>query len=869
MKYLVMLLFSLYPLLLSAQMVEGIVKNKERSQPISDVVVTLTDKKNNTVAYAFTDENGFFQLKWDAFPDSLVLHFKLLGYESQDLALPKPLHKLEIFLISQAFELKEVAIKPSYVRVREDTIAYNVMALQSQDDKNIGDVLRKIPGLVVSKSGGITYQGNPIGKFYIESMNLLERRYGIATNNVPVDAVSSVEVIENHQPLKTLKGDVFSSDAAINLKLKSNKLARPVGTAEVGGGYGFDDLLWRLNVFGLEVEKDRQTILMYKTNNTGDDITAELNEQTLSISNLASYIPLPKNLLNETGFSYPNFDEQRYLFNKMHVVSLNHLRKTGEDTQFRLNVNYLNDMRDEKNAQTSAYFLEDGALVINESTLQERKMNALDGIVTYTDNSSGRYLNNTLKTLIRWTDTRSDIQTRTPISQQYDLSDFYIQNDLKLTKKINGRVWNFTSFMRYFSTPQQMKVAADTTDWDFRQKIERGGFFTQNETYMVFNKGLSSFQIHGALEASLDHLNTNLEPAPAIFNEVENRLHSAYLKLSITPQYSFKYKRFGLTLRSPLVFHGLNVSDKQYDTDNQFTYFYLDPSVSLSYRLNPLLSISGSGSYTNHIGDITDFILAYVMPDYTRLYTNSGILAQSKNLKYSLKLNHKDPLNGFYYNLNASYLHRNRNLIGQQRFVDRMIVSDNKAQNNSMEILDGMGYVSKNFYDAKTNFSLTAQYTLIKSERLQQGVAYPHQSAIWSLTPKVSVVVKQYATLSYEASISNNSLSISRAKQGKIQTSFDQVSQRLKGYYFPNKKLKFKAQAEYLYNEITTSTHSKYVFVDLELNYTHKQLEYALAWNNILNQKEYAYTVYNGLDTYQYNYRLRPQNMLVSVIFKY
>ncbi|MDR0843897.1 MAG: hypothetical protein LBN71_01640, partial [Tannerella sp.] len=89
------------------------------------------------------------------------------------------------------------------------------------------------------------------------------------------------------------------------------------------------------------------------------------------------------------------------------------------------------------------------------------------------------------------------------------------------------------------------------------------------------------------------------------------------------------------------------------------------------------------------------------------------------------------------------------------------------------------------------------------------------------------------------------------------------------GYYFPNKKLKFKAQAEYLYNEITTSAHSQSVFVDLEINYTHKRLEYALAWNNILNQKEYAYTLYNGLDTYQYNYRLRPQSILASVIFKY
>jgi hypothetical protein len=869
MRYIAAILFFLYPLFLPAQTVEGLVKNKENAQAIADVVVTLSDKKDNTLAFGFTDKNGVFQLTFDAPSDSLALHFTLLGYESQTIPLPKPLRKLEVFLTPKAFQLKEVAIRPEYVRIKEDTISYNVMALQTQDDRSIGDVMRKIPGLEVSKSGGITYQGNPIGNFYIEGMDLLERKYGIATNNVPADAISSVEVIENHQAIKTLKGEIFSAAPAINLKMRKHKLARPVGTVEAGGGYAFNDLLWQLSAFSLGVGDKSQTILMYKTNNTGEDLTSEFSEQTISSANVASYRPLPAILLNETGFSYPPINESRYLFNQSHVVSLNHLKKTDEDKQFRVNVNYQNDVRNETSSRTSSYFLGDGALVINESSLLERKMNALDGMLTYTENATGRYINDALKTLVRWTDTRSDIHNRTPLSQQYALSDFYIQNDLKFTKKMGGRIWNITSFTRYFSTPQQLTVAADTTDSDFRQKIERGGFFTQNETYIVFNKGLSSLQINGALEASLDHLNTNLAPAPAIFDKVENQLNSAYLKLSLTPQYSFKYNRFGLTLRAPLIFHELSVSDKQYDTDNPFTYFYLDPSLSLSYRLNPLLSISGSGSYTHHIGDITDFMLSYVMPDYTRLHTTSGILAQSKSLKYALKLNHKDPLNGFYYNLNGSYSKQSRNLIAQQGFVDRMIVLSNREQDTSMEIWDGMGYIGKNFYNAKTNVSLTAQYTLIKSERLQQGVAYPHQSAIWSLTPKVSLIVKQYATLSYEAVFSNNSLSISRAKLGTKQTSFNQISQQLKAYYFPNKKLKIKAQAEYLYNEITSSTHSEFVFVDLELNYTHKKLEYALAWDNILNQKEYAYTTYNGLDTYQYTYRLRPQSLLASVRFNY
>jgi hypothetical protein len=865
--YLAAVLFFLYPCLLSAQAVEGIVKSKENLQPIEDVVVTLSDKQGKTVAYGFTGKNGAFRLRLDASPDSLTLHFSLLGYESQTAPLPKPLRGLEIFLVTKAFQLKEVSVRPEYVRVKEDTISYNVMALQTQDDRSIGDVLRKIPGLEVSKSGGIAYQGIPIGNFYIEGMDLMERKYGVITNNVPSDAVSSIEIIENHQAVKTLKGEIPSLTPAINLKLKSNRLARPVGTVEAGAGYGFDDWLWQLNTFGLEVGKEHQTILLYKTNNAGKDITAELNEQTLSVDNLASYSPLPASLLNETGFSYPPVNESRYLFNKTHVVSLNHLLKTGADTQLRANINYQNDVRNETSSRISSYFLGDSALVINERSLLERKINTLDGQLTYTDNASGHYLNNALKTLVRWKDIRSDIQNQAPVFQQVDISDFYIQNELKYTKKMGGRIWNMTSFVRYFSLPQQLTVEADSMDWDFRQKIERGGFFTQNETYIAYNKGLSSFQINGVLEASLDNLSTGL--IHTLSDSTDNRLRSAYVKLSMSPQYRFDNGKTSFSVQSPFIFHGLDVSDKHYNTDNQSTYFYLNPSININYKFNSLLNLSGSGSYTSHIGDITDFMLSFVMPDYTRLRTSSGILAESKSLKYSLRLNYKDPLKGLYYNLNGSYLKRSKNLISQQRFINRMIVSGYTKQDNSMDIWNGMGYIGQNFYNAKTNISLTAQYMLIKSEQLQQGIAYPLQSAIWSLTPKVSVIVKKYATLSYEAAISNNSMSITSPNNRKTKTAVNQISQQLKGYLFPHKNLKFKAQAEYLYNEIAASVHSQSVFMDMEVNYTHKQLEFTLAWNNILNQKEYAYTLYNGLDTYQYNYRLRPQNLLASIIFKY
>lgn len=102
----------------------------------------------------------------------------------------------------KAIELKEVAVKPSAIWKRNDTINYSVAELKSAQDRTIGDLLKKLPGVEVSKSGAISYNGKPINKFYIEGLDLLESKYSIATNNLPVDEVSTVQLLENHQFIK-------------------------------------------------------------------------------------------------------------------------------------------------------------------------------------------------------------------------------------------------------------------------------------------------------------------------------------------------------------------------------------------------------------------------------------------------------------------------------------------------------------------------------------------------------------------------------------------------------------------------------------------------------------------------------------------
>jgi len=870
MRGIITILFLLSAFVLPAQQtVEGIVKSKTTALPVESAVVLLLDNKDNTLAYGFTDMKGNFLLTFTAQTDSLLLEISLLGYESCITTISKPFQKLNITLNPKDIQLKEVKINPKYVRLKEDTIVYNVSSLQTQNDRNIGDILKKIPGIEVSKSGGVTYEGNPINTFYIEGMDLLQKKYGIAVNNVPSDAVSEVEVIENHQPVKILRGEIPSFTAAINLRLKDKSKFRPVGMAEIGGGYGFDDILWFVKAFGLQVQQNSQSLLMYKTNNTGNDITLELNDQTLSLTEADElrFNSTRSRLLNSTEFSNPPIEEPRYLFNQTHTISLNQLWRTSEDKQLRLNVNYVHDARKEETTQFSSYFLEDSAWVINEYKFVKRRENGLEGMLTYSENSSINYLNNELKVKSLWSNTLMDIQNQSPVNQKFDYSYLNIQNNLRFTRKSGSKIWNFRSLTGYFTQPQQLVIQTNVED-DPNQQIERSGFYTYNTSYMIRHIGKSTFRFNGELEATLNNLNTDLTYF-ALTDSINNRLHTDYIRTALTVNYSYKLKNLNISVNIPVNYYILNVKDRQYHNRQTRNSVYVTPLLTINYPMTSLTSISATASYNYNPGtDISDFMSSYILQDYKTLYS-AGLQNLMKGIRYSLRLNHKDALNGFYYNISATRNRQTGSRINRQGFKNGIIVSEYALMNTNTDNWTVVGYISKKLFFQGLSVSFNTQYLQNTSKRVQQDILYPVRMQTLLLAPKINAILMRSVNLAYEVNFSYMQADIDSPLKGKTKNVRNQYSHKFTGYYFINKNLDFKAQAEYFNNEVVASQKATLTFVDLGLVYRHRQFNFELNWNNILNQSAYTYTIYSGLDIYQYTYALRPQSISASIVFKF
>ncbi len=227
---------------------------------LSGTVIDTTGKKlqNATVSvinpntklvhgYALTNTEGYYQIKvYQA--ENLAIRATHVGFGLNEKPVQKNLFVYNFILSPSSYSLPEVIIKnQNLIFLKGDTLNYNVSQFIKPQDRTIGDIIKNLPGIVVSSTGTITYNGKPINKFYIDGDDILGDRYVIGTNTIPADVASAIQILENHQPIKMLEDKIISENAAINIKLKESSKLRVFGSGNIETGAPFNSTDGRLN----------------------------------------------------------------------------------------------------------------------------------------------------------------------------------------------------------------------------------------------------------------------------------------------------------------------------------------------------------------------------------------------------------------------------------------------------------------------------------------------------------------------------------------------------------------------------------------------------------------------------------------------
>ncbi len=285
---------------------------------------------DGTTVYGFdiTGADGKFLFECKSTVDSVRIMVTGFYLKGTSRTIPLPTGELDFLVEFEAATLNEVVVRAEPVKRRSDTLSYIVSAYtDSLVDRSIGDVMKKMPGIDVSDAGEIRYNNRPINKFYIEGLDLMGGRYGVAVNNVRAKDIVRVEVMENHQPIRALEGLEYSPNAAINLRLKNSAKGSFISSIQLGAGY--KPWLWNGELAMMYFTGKWQTMTAYKTNNAGQDVTSELESFYDQLQEEYSSLSVHKPIT-------PDTDKERYMDNETHAVSVSNIFKLSEDSDHML-----------------------------------------------------------------------------------------------------------------------------------------------------------------------------------------------------------------------------------------------------------------------------------------------------------------------------------------------------------------------------------------------------------------------------------------------------------------------------------------------------------------------------------------------------
>ncbi len=181
----------------------GTVADAQTGEAVSGVVIRALNANGKATAFASSTASGSYSIKVNA--ETASISFRRIGYET--LVLPVSYNFSNgVRMTAKETQLNDVIVNAPDIYAKGDTLVFNVERYANAKDNAIIDVIKRLPGIRVEEDGTIKYQGKPINKFYIDGNDFIGGQYGLATENISHEDVKSVEVMENHQPVKALEG---------------------------------------------------------------------------------------------------------------------------------------------------------------------------------------------------------------------------------------------------------------------------------------------------------------------------------------------------------------------------------------------------------------------------------------------------------------------------------------------------------------------------------------------------------------------------------------------------------------------------------------------------------------------------------------
>lgn len=815
----------------------GMVVDADNSEPIVGCIV------KSKGAFASTDKEGRFAITPKAGADSIS--FRFMGYESCSLPVTADISCVR--LNPKATQLNDVIVEAPDIYAKGDTLVFNVAKYANAKDNAIIDVIKRLPGIKVEEDGTIKYQGKPINKFYLDGNDFIGGQYGLATNNISHKDVASVEVMENHQPIKALEGIEFPEEAGINLKLKEDARSRWVGVAQAAAGV--QPFLYDGSLYTMRIAPKNQNIITLKADNTGWNPANEIQEHDFDDMFSSDYTStLWPEYISADIVNAP-LSEKRTRDNLSWLANAITAWKYG-DTSMRLKFNYAGDRLDYNSGMTTDYFSSQIPQFAQNNS-QRTQTHDLSAQFFSQTNKRGYYLKEKFTVAGICEKSNSEITGSFDLTQRVSRKSLSVKNDLKLVKRNEKKMFTLISRNTFEHRPDRL-IAAGVENAE--QSLGTTDFRSTTETKFGKMTRFWKFYVSGGLDIDYHRMNSTLNG----LGELDNTgIHEAFLSnLYATPQVDYERNGWRASFNIPLKW-------LHYSIAGQHDYINASPWLYVKRQLTAKSDISASAAYS--LGSPQPYMNITVLSDYRNLFIAENPDKYSQNVTATLSYRYRNPLKSLFFNISASYNHSRSSIMSNQLFIGDFIVSTYAHHLNNSDSWHAKGGFSKGLGHSKMVVGCDMDASVSSASSMRDNKVVPYRQIATGVKPYFKGSITRWLSVNYEASYE-----FSKLKINYIVNNYHNFRQNTFATIIPNDYVQFTVGAELFLTRFPEGNTSNLVLIDASAVWrVNGNIRLSLTANNLLNRRTYRYINYGTLSRSEHHFGIRQRNILASIQYRF
>lgn len=827
-------------------------------QPLAHITVLLKNNGGKVIAFAYSDQQGQYRF---SLPDSLqlrqlYLEISNLSYEAVKQVLQPGRENYDFSLVRKVVSLPEVKTRNKpVINSRGDTLSYNVSSFSREEDRSIGDVIKRLPGLTVGENGMIYYNGRPIFNLYIDGDNLMDGRYQLATKAVNKDMIKSIEVIQNHQPVKVLQDKVATDNVALNLVLKDENSIKLSGQLMAGAGLpGLFDTGTDL----ILLNKKIKMINSLKANNTGIDYTGDIAQFGASSFLDETGNTRPKTLLSAGTAGSPDIPRKNFYFNRSGLISINNLFNTKRKLQWRLNMQLLVDRNRFNYASMVDNYLGADTIRYYENQSSVRKPYQFNTALNLMVNKQKYYLNNTLRLNFTGERNASNMDLNGHAFYQYLRSrTFDISNHFNWTPAVKKGIVSVNWYINSYNNPQRLRIDTGLNADLLNEGLPFEAILQKAATPTLFSHVYVSYMPRKTLVSQTyevgyvqeeQDLNSTLSLLQSDARETGykgdagNALRWSRSRFYLNPVYRFGNSRWQLRLSLPLIQQGIHYRQKEYLLNEKQRQFLFNPSTAVKLMTGDENYVELSYSYTNNVGNISGIYRGAILTNYRSLFANDAALQEKYSTGPRLFYNFQRSISMLFINAAISYNKIRANSILSSVLTDNIQKTVLLPYSNDQSVFQASAGISKYIFTLKTTASLKAGFNKGRYEQYINNELLPFYNTSREVAAGVETKLFKKVSVSYNGAMlwSSSKLRLNRA-QATGSNKMLRLQQNLATGYSVFAGFLVNAKATHIYSRQPGVSTVNYVFLDLNARYRLAKWRTDLELDicNLANQKTY------------------------------